>query len=255
MRPPDLALIVPCYNEATRLQPHAFLDFVAAHPSVCLLMVDDGSTDETGRILAALQASAPDAITVIRLPSNQGKAEAVRIGILEGIRREAALVGFWDADLSTPLTAVDDFLALARTRPALELLLGSRVMLVGRDVLRSPWRHYLGRVFATAVSQVLELPVYDTQCGAKIFRVNATTTGLFARPFRSRWIFDVEILARYLDHPRRAEDPAPAALIYEVVMPVWHNRPGTKLRWVEFLRAMVDLLGIWRDRRRVVRHV
>ena len=47
----------------------------------------------------------------------------------------------------------------------------------------------------------------------------------------------------------------PAALIYEVVMPVWHNRPGTKLRWVEFLRAMVDLLGIWRDRRRVVRHV
>ena len=187
--------------------------------------------------------------------SNQGKAEAVRIGILEGIRREAALVGFWDADLSTPLSAVDDFLALAQKRPEMEILLGSRVMLMGRDVRRSAWRHYLGRVFATAVSLTLALPVYDTQCGAKVFRVNETIRAVFARPFRSRWIFDVEILARYLDHPRRAGEPSRVASIYEVVVPTWHDRPGTKLRAMDFVRAMFELLGIWRDRSRLARQV
>lgn len=251
----DLALIVPCYDEAARLHPQAFLDFVAAHPYVCLVMVDDGSTDETGRMLDELQAQAPTAIGVIHLSSNRGKAEAVRVGILEGIRREAASVGFWDADLSTPLTVVDDFLALMQKRPAFEVILGSRVMVMGRDIRRSAWRHYLGRVFATAASLTLNLPVYDTQCGAKIFRVNDAIAAAFATPFRSRWIFDVEILARYLAHPVPPGHPSRRSRIYELVVPAWHDRAGTKLRWVDFIRAMFDLLGIWRDRARAVRAV
>ena len=125
---PGLALIVPCYNEAARLNPQAFLDFVTSHPSVWLLFVDDGSADDTFRILDRVQKTAPDSIGVLRMTSHQGKAEAVRLGILEGIRREADLVGFWDADLSTPLLAVDDFLALAeharRTYGEGELVLG-----------------------------------------------------------------------------------------------------------------------------------
>lgn len=245
---PDLALIVPCYDEAARLHPQAFLDFVASHPSVWLLFVDDGSADETCRILDGLQKTAPNSIGVMRMPSHQGKAEAVRLGILEGIRREADLVGFWDADLSTPLTAVDDFLALAQKRKGLEVILGSRVMLMGRDIRRKAWRHYLGRVFATAVSLTLDLPVYDTQCGAKVFRVNEATAAVFARPFRSRWIFDVEVLARYLDQPVQTGDPARRSRIYELAVPVWHDRPDSKLRWSDFVRAMFDLVGIWRDR-------
>jgi hypothetical protein len=106
-------------------------------------------------------------------------------------------------------------------------------------------------VFATAVSITLDLPVYDTQCGAKIFRVNDATTAVFARPFRSRWIFDVEILARYLDQPVQAGGPARRSRIYELVVPVWHDRPGSKLRWSDFVRAMFDLVGIWRERRLV----
>ena len=137
----------------------------------------------------------------MRLASNQGKAEAVRRGILEAITDGPALVGFWDADLSTPLTVVDDFLDVAAKRPDVDLILGSRVLLMGRDIRRRARRHYVGRVFATAASLALDLPVYDTQCGAKVFRVNEALRRVMSAPFRSPWVFDVEILARYVAVP------------------------------------------------------
>jgi hypothetical protein len=121
---------------------------------------------------------------------------------------------------------------------------------MGRDVKRKAWRHYLGRVFATAVSLTLDLPVYDTQCGAKMLRVNAATGTLFAKPFRSRWIFDVELIARYLQLPVNPGERARRDRIYELVLPAWHDQPGSKLHWYDFVRAMVDLGYIWRERTR-----
>jgi dolichyl-phosphate beta-glucosyltransferase len=135
-----------------------------------------------------------------------------------------------------------------RGRPAIEFALGSRVMLLGRDVTRSMTRHYLGRVFATAVSHALDLPVYDTQCGAKVLRVNGATATLFAEPFRSPWIFDVELIARYLRLPVAAGEPSRRDRLYELVVPAWHDIPGSKLRWYDFVRATVDLAHIWRER-------
>jgi dolichyl-phosphate beta-glucosyltransferase len=248
MTPPELALVVPCYNEASRLDPDAFLQFVATHPGVQLVMVDDGSDDGTGEILERLRAAAPEAMSTLRYSPRRGKAEAVRAGILEGFAQRAALVGFFDADLATPFRAIDDFLAVLRARPDIEFVLGSRVMLMGRDIKRKATRHYFGRVFATAVSLALDLPVYDTQCGAKILRANAATAALFAAPFRSAWIFDVELIARYLRLPVAPGDPPRRDRVYELVLPAWHDKPGSKLRWYDFARAMVDLGYIWRER-------
>jgi dolichyl-phosphate beta-glucosyltransferase len=248
MTPPELVLVVPCYNEAARLQPEAFLHFVTTHPGVQLVLVDDGSLDATGEILEQIRSAAPAAATILRLSPNRGKAEAVRAGILAGLAQQAALVGFFDADLATPLQTVDDFLTVLRDRPAVEFVLGSRVMLMGRDIKRKASRHYLGRFFATAVSHALDLPVYDTQCGAKILRVNAATATLFDTPFRSAWIFDVELIARYLRLPVAPGEPARRDRLYELVLPVWHDRPGSKLRWQDFARAVVELGYIWRER-------
>lgn len=248
MTPPELALVVPCYNEASRLDPEAFLRFVTTHPGVRLVLVDDGSLDATGEMLERLRAAAPAAVTTLRHSPRRGKAEAVRAGILEGLAQRAGFVGFFDADLSTPLEAIDDFLTVLRDRPAVEFVLGSRVMLMGRDIKRRALRHYLGRAFATAVSHALDLPVYDTQCGAKILRVNAATATLFAAPFRSAWIFDVELIARYLRLPVAPGEPARRDRLYELVLPAWHDRPGSKLRWHDFARAVVDLGYIWRAR-------
>ena len=248
MTPPELVLVVPCYNEAARLDPEAFLHFVTTHPGVQLVLVDDGSLDATEEILERIRAGAPAAVTILRHSTNRGKAEAVRAGILAGLAQHAPLVGFFDADLATPLQTIDDFLTVLRDRPAVEFVLGSRVKLMGREIKRKATRHYLGRVFATAVSCALDLPVYDTQCGAKILRVNAATATLFDTPFRSAWIFDVELIARYLRLPVAPGEPARRDRLYELVLPTWHDRPGSKLRWHDFARAAVEVGYIWRER-------
>ena len=250
MPSPSLVLVVPCFNEAGRLHPEAFLGFAASRPAVRLLFVDDGSDDRTPVILEGLKTQAPDAVDVIHLPANQGKAAAVREGILAGLRLQPDLVGFWDADLSTPLSAVDDFLVFAAKRPGVDIILGSRVALMGRDVRREAWRHYIGRVFATGVSLSLGLPVYDTQCGAKVFRANEAAAAVFAQPFHSPWIFDVELLARYMTLPAGPGEPARRDRIYELVVPVWHHVPGSKLRWTDFVRAAYELVYIHHKYRR-----
>ncbi len=249
MTPPTLVLVVPCSNEASRLDQHAFLDFLASHPTTSYVFVDDGSVDGTPGILRQMEEAAAGRITVLRLERNRGKAEAVRTGILEAFNRRPDLVGFWDADLSTPLGALDDFTRLASERPDIELVLGSRVLLMGRDIRRTAWRHYVGRVFATAASLALGLPVYDTQCGAKVFRVNDAVARVFKTPFRSAWIFDVELLARYVSLPVEDGGPARRARIYELALPAWHEVPGSKLRLPDFVRSMFELVSVWRDRR------
>ena len=254
---PELVLVVPCYNEAARLDPEAFVRFLTTHPGVQMVLVDDGSVDGTGEILDRIRSAAPAAVTILRQPGNRGKGAAVRAGMLAALSAGARVIGFFDADLSTPLQAVDDFLAVLRTRPDVELVLGSRVMLMGRDIRRGPARHYLGRLFATAASHALDLPIYDTQCGAKMLRVNAATASLFDVPFRSRWVFDVELIARYLRLPAAPGEPSRRTRIYELVLPTWHDKPGSKLQWVDFPRAMVDLGHIWRERlaqERTARH-
>jgi dolichyl-phosphate beta-glucosyltransferase len=248
MKACDLILVVPCYNEARRLQGDLFLEFVRSHPAVGLLFVDDGSNDGTASVHGRLVAAAPGSIAGLRLERNQGKAEAVRQGILEALRSSPRLVGFWDADLATPLDTVDDFLTLAEKRPDIEIILGSRVLLMGRDIRRKASRHYLGRIFATAASLALGIPVYDTQCGAKVFRATGSIAQVFARPFRSTWIFDVEVLGRYLDVPDEGGRPR-RSRIYELTVPVWHDVPGSKLRPSDFVRSLFELVAIRRDRR------
>src|SRR5262245_28728416 len=180
---PDTIIVVPCYNEAKRLAVAAFRAFAAADPRVRFLFVDDGSTDETRHVLSRLEATAPDRFQTIVQPANLGKAEAVRIGMLNAFASEARYAGYWDADLATPLFQIPRFIDVLDAHPDRDVFFGARVQLLGREIHRRPFRHYLGRLFATAASLTVRLPVYDTQCGAKLFRVSPTTRALFTEPF------------------------------------------------------------------------
>src|SRR6478752_2733844 len=96
-------IVIPCYNEAARLDHPAFSRFVLANKDVDFLFVDDGSTDSTRQTLESLRESRPDQFRVLGLERNFGKAEAVRHGLLAACERKPDYVGFWDADLATPL--------------------------------------------------------------------------------------------------------------------------------------------------------
>lgn len=231
-------IVVPCYNEEQRFQPDAFRKHATRWPADRFLFVDDGSTDGTAEVLARLCAGHSAAFQVIQLDRNRGKAEAVRQGILAALEDGPEYVGYWDADLATPLDSIPEFRHLLEDRPHVEAVLGSRVRLLGREIHRRPWRHYLGRCFATAASLVLGIGVYDTQCGAKLFRVTPRTTEIFRRPFSTSWIFDVELLARFLETGSQAD-------LYEFVLPQWSDRTGSKLRLRHFLRAGLDLLVLY----------
>lgn len=244
---PHLILVVPCYNEEQRLPADALRRFRLAGARAEILFVNDGSRDGTLRLLQSLAAEDPSRFSVLDLEKNSGKAEAVRRGIVAAMERKPDLVGFWDADLATPLEELPDFLEVFAARPEIQMVFAARVRLLGRSISRNPKRHYFGRVGATLISQSLGLAVYDTQCGAKLFRGTDDMRALFAEPFLSRWIFDVEIIARYVR--LRGRDAA-ARAIYELPVKTWHDVKGSKVRSTDFLRALRDLGKIRRAYRK-----
>lgn len=240
---PAVWVVVPCYNEAARLPVAAIEAHLARHPDVGMCLVDDGSRDGTGAALDGIATTYPSQVIVLASDGNRGKAEAVRMGVLAGLARSAApRLGYWDADLSTPLSEIDLLTGALDAREGSIAAIGSRVKRLGADVTRSAVRHYLGRVFATFASITLRLPVYDSQCGAKLFCRDAARIA-FTEPFESRWLFDVEVLARLRNHygvDRMLRD------VLEVPLQTWTHLDGSKLRLRYYLTAPLALARIAR---------
>ena len=124
---PGTTVVIPCYNEADRLDLDAFVRFLTSDPPCRLLMIDDGSSDDTLAVLRDLQECAPDHVEVMALDQNSGKAEAVRRGVLAAIDAGANYVGYWDADLATPLEAIVPFAKKLNEHDELQAVFGARV--------------------------------------------------------------------------------------------------------------------------------
>jgi dolichyl-phosphate beta-glucosyltransferase len=247
-----IAVVVPCYNEEQRLNPFAFHRFLADSPRCRLVFVNDGSKDGTLTMLQDFAAAcSPGLVDVVDLVQNGGKAEAVRHGMLHAIRQEAELIGFWDADLATPLDAVDSFVRVFSQAPEIEIVVGTRLPLLGHQVQRNPKRGLLGRCFAWAASFTLGIRLQDTQCGAKMFRNSRVLVAVLKDRFQSRWIFDVELLARW----RQLQSHGAAGLnscLYEMPLHAWFEVKGSKLKLTDFLKAPLELWNIWRTCRNAV---
>lgn len=236
--PLSVAVVIPCYNEERRLDLGE-IDRLLVGEGVDVILVDDGSTDATRRLVESYANERAPRAVAYSLDQNRGKAEAVRAGLRFGVARGAEAVGYLDADMST---CPEEMLVLVEhlRRRGVRAVLGSRVRLLGHHVKRSAARHYLGRLFATVASLILDLPVYDTQCGAKVFRVDEQFRTAIAKPFSSRWAFDVELLSRLVRGP---EGLAVEELL-EVPLRQWEDRGGSKLGPAAMLGAGIDLLRI-----------
>jgi dolichyl-phosphate beta-glucosyltransferase len=240
------AVVIPCFDEADRLAVDVIRAELGRSAEVDLVLVDDGSTDGTRRRLEDVRRSFEARVDVLALERNEGKAEAVRRGVLHALGRKPAYVGYWDADLATPIEVIEDFRTLLESKPRFEIVMGARVALLGRKIERKPLRHYVGRVFATAASVTLDLPVYDTQCGAKLFRVTPHTRELFAEPFVGRWVFDVELLARRKVLAKPLGLAPLEEVLYEYTLERWRDVAGSKVKPLDFLRSLLELSKIRR---------
>jgi dolichyl-phosphate beta-glucosyltransferase len=237
--PGKVTLVVPCFNEETRLPVSTLDQFAAEHADVKFVFVNDGSNDATGDLMARMRAANPEAFGILDLGENRGKGEAVRQGVLRALETGPDFVGYWDADLATPLEVLSEFRLLLDRCPEVDLVMGSRVPLLGRAVDRRPFRQIGARMFATAAALVLGVSVYDTQCGAKLLRVTSRTHSLFDRPFRSRWAFDVELLARLL--ASRGGPSTGKMHLYEFPLQQWSDVAGSKMRSWHMIQAVIDL--------------
>ena len=243
---PRKLIVVPAYNEAARLDLAAFAGAIAAEPGLEVIFVNDGSTDDTAGLLDAFVDSHGPQARVLHLAENQGKAEAVRQGLLRALESIANddtskedWVGYWDADLAAPLNQIHDLIDHGLQVGA-DAVLGSRTRLLGRDIRRSRLRHFVGRVFATVASVYLGVRIYDTQCGAKVFRAGASIRNAVVQPFRSRWIFDVELIERLLSD---------GATIVEFPLHAWSAVADSRLGASAYLLALRDGVRLVRRRK------
>jgi dolichyl-phosphate beta-glucosyltransferase len=236
-------VVIPCYQEGNRLPVADFLAFYERNPRVYFLFVNDGSQDHTAEVIGRMITGCADRMQLLNLPNNQGKGEAVRQGLLACLNwQDFEAVGFFDADLATPL---DELFLLANEmrRGNYLMAFGSRLMRVGSVIKRNALRHYFGRVFATLASAVIPLPVYDTQCGAKLLRP-AFIKVVCQVPFMSRWLFDLEIFARGINHYGLAETEQ---RLIEVPLRVWVEKGDSRLKINELWKVPFEM---WRIHQR-----
>ncbi|MDY0063280.1 MAG: glycosyltransferase family 2 protein [Myxococcota bacterium] len=233
-----LSVIVPLYNEAGCLD-RSVRQIVAeleelGESSWELLLVDDGSRDDT-RARAATLAAGDPRIRLLSHDPNQGKGATVRQGMLAG---RGELLLFLDADLSTPLRDLR-LLRLALDATPADIAIGSRALPSSRLQARQPpVREALGRLGNLAIRLLTPslADLHDTQCGFKLFR-RAAAQRVFAGSRIDRWGFDFEVLAlaRHLGYR-----------VVEVGVS-WRHDPHSKVRSGDYLRTLADLVRLRLD--------
>ena len=182
----------------------------------------------------------------VHLSRNSGKAEAVRQGVLAALAESPDYVGFWDADLATPLDEIPQFCRVLDEHPHLGIVIGSRIPLLGHRIERQPGAHTCWAGCSPNLAGiVLGVGIQDTQCGAKLFRADQQFARIFADPFHSRWIFDVELFARLVATSRQLGTQCLEHMVYEYPLDCWRDVAGSKVRPLDFVWSLGELIRIY----------
>jgi dolichyl-phosphate beta-glucosyltransferase len=226
------SFVIPAYNESVRIRPtlHALLRHVQEqHWDAEILVVNDGSTDDTAQVVREFGKEHPQ-VLLVENPGNHGKGYSVRNGMLHA---HGDICLFTDADLSSPITEAQKL--FDAINQGADIAIGSRWLRTELQTERQPlYRQAFGRIFNLAQRIILGLNFADTQCGFKAFRKDAAQS-IFPLQKIERWGFDPEIL--FL--ARRA------GMQIEEVPVLWAHSEGTRLNPLrDGLRMFVELLRI-----------
>lgn len=237
-----MLLLIPAYNEGRRLR--VFLqDIITKNSSdlsnLDIIVLDDGSNDSEYRKMedAVFELKevfnlAGAKITYCRYDKNSGKGSVLRRAIFEK-RHTYKYLGFLDADGSTKLSDWLRLISCLEQNPDLHAAFGSRIKALGYNVKRKFKRFLSGRIFATLLSEIFKIPVYDSQCGAKVFRSHALSDDALKFADDDRWLFDTQLLVYFY-----------STKLNMIEVPVnWEDCPGSKVSLIkDSLRMFFGLL-------------
>ena len=235
-----VGVVIPCYNEEERLLSEEFLSFVNTNTGYHLCFVNDGSKDNTLKVLRDLQKGREDYITVYDCEQNGGKAEAVRLGMLHMAKKEDLdYIGFLDADLSTDLADFDDLVKTIETSD-FKIVSGSRISRMGANITKESARKIISLTINFIIRKILSMDFKDTQCGAKIFSKDVIDIA-FGKKFVTQWIFDVEIFKRMTMHfgLKKAKE-----ILCEQPLKRWIHADGSKLSMKDSVKIVFQLAQI-----------
>jgi len=231
-------IVIPCYNEETRLPVQEFINFAQQNSDYVLCFVNDGSADNTLKVLQDLQASSPANVRIVDVEQNAGKANAVTQGARDLYNHtDVANIGFLDADLATDF---NDYQALVNELGAAKVVIGSR-----RGGAEQVERSFLRNLFSNTIKLMIQfitrLPIADTQCGAKVFSRSVIPT-IFSQGFASKWLFDVEIFLRLKQSLGKQQL---LKVFVEKPLQRWEEVEGSKLNIKDSLLIPYNLMSIW----------
>lgn len=243
---PRLKVIVPAFNEAGRL-PMLLEQIQWCWKNldcsrVQIIVADDGScAQEFAKMQELVQEVAKklpnEVITYRRFSRNRGKGALLRDLLWE--KTDSDIIGFIDADGSVPFEEVLTLRSEMHAHQEWDVIVGSRWRSLGRNVIREGRRHFIGRLFATLLSTAFSMPVYDTQCGLKLFRAHTLTAPIKKLCTNRRWFLDTQlvIVLWFTGH-------------HVVELPIsWREIPGSKVRIISDGLRM--LLAIYRFKPRL----
>ncbi len=231
-------IVIPCYNEADRLEFSRYSAFLNANHNFSICFVNDGSSDATLDQLLEFRQLHDNQVFVVNLLNNQGKAEAVRSGFQYMMDTDVDTVGYLDADLATDF---DDYLRLVDNlqRKNLSMVFGSRKLNDNNQIDRKLGRELASSIVGMITQKIIGLSIKDTQCGAKVFS-RMVAKNLFNASFYSRWLFDVELFIRI----KNLFGKETAQHIEEIQLNRWEDVDGSKITFSDSIKFPIQLVEI-----------
>ncbi|WP_215224600.1 glycosyltransferase [Echinicola shivajiensis] len=236
------AIVVPCYHVENRFPHHHFLTFAKLNPDVLLCFVNDGSKDNTSGVLKGIQMQSPDNIVVLNLKENGGKSAAVRHGMLYVHSKYSMnLLGFLDADMAT---TPEEWLKMAlykESYPKFGAIVGSRIQRIRAEISSNEKDSLWKSILRLVVKGILKTNFQDTQCGAKIFQ-RSLVPFLFAEPFQTSGLFDVEIFLRL---QQKFGKTSLQKGVLEFPLMQWAEKGETRMKLIDSFKIPFQLFQLY----------
>jgi glycosyltransferase involved in cell wall biosynthesis len=234
----SIVVIVPCFNEAERLNLFYFNELSKIHNTIWIF-IDDGSTDNTSQILK--KHSMKSNVMNLRIDRNVGKSKAIAFGADFASHEFSNIewIGFLDSDGAFTVEDVSRIIKMTNSIKSYDAIYSSRVKLAGRNIKRNNARHILARLITSLFGLAWREIPYDTQSGFKLYRYSDDYKLMFIEPFRTKWFFDIEFSIRYLKYKEKEIN------VWEEPVTSWFDIPGSKINYRQVFRIGFEVVYIF----------